>query len=591
MMAEFMQIFGRRLPFTPLVICIVLAVIAVIRIVATYPSISLAYDEPAHIVCGMEWLDKGTLRLEPLHPPLPRVAAALGPYLAGARLPEVKMIAEPGGASFDIYPAGVEILYTNGRYARNLALARIGELPFFILGVGLVFLWGRSLYGNSGGVLAVLLYTTLPTVLAFAGIAYVDFALSVFLPWTVFAFVLWLETPSLKRSLLLGTAGGLTVLSNLSGLLFLPICLVVTFLCWVFRKKEIQREAGSRYLARAVIAIAIAAFVIWGGYRFSVAPLKKAFAKPAEDVARLPGPVRPIARAIINLNPPVPAPDLFKGILSSWQQNKKSLPSYALGHVRRGGFWYFYWLDLGLKTPLPFLILALAGFYLILRSPTDWLVLAPAASALATLLVLMSVKVDFGIRHILFVYPFLVVVASTAGVWLWRERTRWPVAAPAFLAVLLVAQIAASLGAHPDYLAYFNVFGGKAPEERLLFGCDLDCGQDVGNLVETVRALGISHLHAQLWTSADMQRLNLPPFETLPIYQRAGGWIAISLLYLRSGQAIFDGSNPDAYAWLNSYRPVKTIGKTIRLYQIPDNGYSNSNQTVSPPEQRSRPPD
>src|SRR5215467_4596755 len=245
MMAEFMQIFGRRLPFTPLVICIVLAVIAVIRIVATYPSISLAYDEPAHIVCGMEWLDKGTLRLEPLHPPLPRVAAALGPYLAGARLPEVKMIAEPGGASFDIYPAGVEILYTNGRYARNLALARIGELPFFILGVGLVFLWGRSLYGNSGGVLAVLLYTTLPTVLAFAGIAYVDFALSVFLPWTVFAFVLWLETPSLKRSLLLGTAGGLTVLSNLSGLLFLPICLVVTFLCWVFRKKEIQREAGS----------------------------------------------------------------------------------------------------------------------------------------------------------------------------------------------------------------------------------------------------------------------------------------------------------------------------------------------------------
>jgi len=64
-----------------------LVAIAIVRIVATYHDVNQAYDEPAHIACGMEWLDKGTFTMEPQHPPLPRVMAALGPYLAGLRLP------------------------------------------------------------------------------------------------------------------------------------------------------------------------------------------------------------------------------------------------------------------------------------------------------------------------------------------------------------------------------------------------------------------------------------------------------------------------------------------------------------------------
>src|SRR5450432_2587882 len=67
-----------------------LVLIAIGRIVSTYHVFNQAYDEPAHIACGMEWLDKGTFKMEPQHPPLPRVMVALGPYLAGLRLPELK---------------------------------------------------------------------------------------------------------------------------------------------------------------------------------------------------------------------------------------------------------------------------------------------------------------------------------------------------------------------------------------------------------------------------------------------------------------------------------------------------------------------
>jgi len=542
--------------------------LGIFRIVAAYPSISLAYDEPAHIACGMEWLDKGTFQLEPLHPPLARMAAAIGPYLAGARLPQVGSVSDSTGTSFDIYPAGNQILYTHDQFAHNLALARMGEVPFFLVGAILVFFWARSLYGAWPAVGGIFLYTTLPAILAFAGLAYVDFALSVFLPCTLFLFVRWLELPSLKRAAGLGVAAGLAVLSNLSALFFTPICGVAILGGWIWRRRE-SGFPWRVYLRTAVIAVFLSALVIWAGYRFSITPLHQAFAQPAQDVAQLPGPIRSIARTIMRIDPPVPAPDFFRGILASWAQNKKSLPSYALGQVRRGGFWYFYWLDLGLKTPLPFLILAFGGILLSIRSNRSWQCLAPMLSTIAILLVLMIVKVDFGIRHILFIYPLLTVAASGAIFFLWQARPRWPRLIPALLAGLLISQFVSSISAHPDYIAYFNAMGGKHPEERLLFGCDLDCGQDVEKLAQAAQARGISHLTLQLWTSADLRRSQLPSFNTLELYKPTTGWIAISVLYLQSGHGIFDATATDGYAWLNRYQPVAYIGKTIRLYNIP----------------------
>src|SRR5271170_7872208 len=68
-----------------LYIVIALLLLGTIRIVSTYSVFSYTFDEPAHLACGMEWLDKGVYTWEPQHPPLARVAAALGPYLMGVR--------------------------------------------------------------------------------------------------------------------------------------------------------------------------------------------------------------------------------------------------------------------------------------------------------------------------------------------------------------------------------------------------------------------------------------------------------------------------------------------------------------------------
>src|SRR5947209_14951693 len=62
-----------------------LVLLASARIIATYTVFNHTADEPAHVACGMEWLDQGVYRWEAQHPPLARVAAALGPYLLGVR--------------------------------------------------------------------------------------------------------------------------------------------------------------------------------------------------------------------------------------------------------------------------------------------------------------------------------------------------------------------------------------------------------------------------------------------------------------------------------------------------------------------------
>src|SRR3954463_9292616 len=110
----------RLLPWLILAVC---ALAGVLRMVSTYRVFNQTWDEPAHVAAGMQWLDRGGYTYEALHPPLARVMVALGPRLAGIR----------SAGQENVWLEGTAILYAGGRYDRNLALARLGVLPFFLL--------------------------------------------------------------------------------------------------------------------------------------------------------------------------------------------------------------------------------------------------------------------------------------------------------------------------------------------------------------------------------------------------------------------------------------------------------------------------
>jgi hypothetical protein len=564
----------------PHLLALLLLLIGVARIVSTYGVFSQAYDEPAHLACGMEWLDKGTFSLEPIHPPLPRVLAALGPYLAGLRLPQVQVQRDERGDSFSIYPAGNEILSTGNQYRRNVELMRVGMLPLFLIATAVVFYWGRSLMGAWGAVVAVLLFTTIPSVLAFAGLAYVDFSLVAFLPATLFAFTRWLDAPGWRTSLLLGFFAALALLSNLTTLVFLPPCLMAILAANYLLQRRTEAAAALErtpwhWTKLAALAVVIAFFVIWAGYRFSVERLDQVFGKPEHDLqaAHLPCPVRWVALKTVKLNPVVPAPDFIKGLAGNIRIGKKGYTSYLLGHIQKGGRWYFYPVVLLLKAPLPLLVLSMIGAafsWRQRRAPDGWKIAVAPLSASIILLCSLPLKVNLGLRHILFILPLLALTAAYGFTELWKVRARSPKIIPALLGLLVLWQVAASAWAHPDYISYVNELGGRHPENKILYGCDFDCGQDLYRLQQALRERGIDNLHLRIWTSADLDHMNLPHFDTLTANQPVTGWVAASVLYLKMGDAVWDPKLTTAYSWLSAYKPEAYVGKTIRLYRIPE---------------------
>src|SRR5262249_45689608 len=105
-----------------------------------------------------------------------------------------------------------------------------------------------------------------------------DMALTAFLALALYAFTLWWARPGMRETLGLGAATGLAILSKFSVFLFLPACIAAILAVYaVFRRDSLPtlwREVGARSM-KLSMALLVALFLIWGGYRFSfTAPLK-----------------------------------------------------------------------------------------------------------------------------------------------------------------------------------------------------------------------------------------------------------------------------------------------------------------------------
>ena len=118
------------------VVIVLLVLIAVTRVLLTYKLTAQGFDEPGHVAAAIELLDRGTYALDPLHPPLTRIAIGIPLYLAGERFPNWPA-SDPRIHNY--HDVGNSVLYDHGHYLLSLSLARAAVLPFFVLAVGLVF--------------------------------------------------------------------------------------------------------------------------------------------------------------------------------------------------------------------------------------------------------------------------------------------------------------------------------------------------------------------------------------------------------------------------------------------------------------------
>jgi 4-amino-4-deoxy-L-arabinose transferase-like glycosyltransferase len=552
----------------------ILLVIAIGRIVATYNVTAQAFDEPCHVAAAIELLDRGTYRLDPYNTPLARIGIGIPLYLSGARLPHYA----PEDATAKNYNAvGNAILQQGSSYQHSLTLARYGVLPLFLLSTLIVFFWCRREFGDLAAVVSVFLFTTLPVILAFSGIAYSDMAAAFAQPAAIFAFILWLEKPSRKRTVWLGVALGLALLAKFTTLLYLPAAAVsILAVRWLSSKRMVSPKPEtprSNLLLQTVAILLIATAVVWAGYGFSVGRVQESMGLSTASMPsfqHFPGPLRPLARALIERNPFVPAPGLLQGVASAYTFNKQAPPSYFMGQIKPGGWWYFFFVELALKSPPAFLLLSLVGVLALLRRRQKWTALSPVAAIFGILLATTTTHVYYGVRHVIALYPLLAIVAGYGASYLWRVEAGRRLAARYLLAALLACQVASSASAGRDFISYFNFVAEPDPSRLLVEGCDLDCGQDLIRLASELRARKVSHVTLALWTSADMSKTDLPPFEVAQPSRPVAGWFAISLRSLRAGDVFHETYPQNAFDWLRQYQPVQRVGQTILLYHIPD---------------------
>ena len=526
-----------------LLLCLLLVGIACVRVISTYGALSLTVDEPGHLACAMEYVAGHRYTIDLQSPPLGRAMLALGPYLAGSR-------------SFnflDTNHAGLAALASSGNVDRSIFLMRLGNLPFFVLACLVVCLWSWRQFGKPVAVIATGLFTLLPTMLADSGLATTDVSCGATVGAAFLAAILWAEDPTWVKSVVMGLCVGLALLTKFTALGYVSLSMGLALGCYLATARPgwgqlwelVRRRAGPFALAALTSSV-----VIWAAYGFSV------------------GRFQPLGVHFI-----APAPSFFRGIWMAVEHNQRGHTAYLLGEYRRTGWWYYFPVALAVKTPIAFLMMLAVGVTVCLRERARIAYLLPLAFSLGVLLPAMHGQIDIGIRHIEPIYIGLSIIAALGLVQLFqRSRTGLTCA---LTGGVLVGWLTVSVALyHPDYLAYFNAFAGKHPE-NVLVDSNYDWGQDLKFLSKRLHELGVqqfslttfdgvmNHDDLQIW-------YGLPPSKDVDDAAPAPGWTVISPTFAKSYRFHFLNRNNLARPWYEQIPPTERVGALMLYYTPPD---------------------
>lgn len=519
-------------------IAIALVLLGVLRIVTTYNVFSETFDEGIHVAAGMELLDRGTFTLEPKHPPLSVVAVALGPFASGIRSQGHGNKWTEGRAILHAIPDKLD---------RTLALARLGMLPFFLLACWAVWSWTRSLAGEPEAAMAVTLFTLSPPILAHAGLATADMALTGTLVTLTWVASRWLDGPTPWRSVALGAAGAAALTAKITSVPYFGLTALLALGAHGWWERRHRRPVVSRDELRGLlIAGAVGFLTVWTIYGFQHGTLRGV---------------------------PFPLTTLIQGVRDARAFNEQGQVSYLLGTSSVEGDWRFFPVAIAVKTPLTLLAFGLAGIGLLLRHGLrnrDWRHLTPVMLVIGVIAVAIVSRINMGVRHVLPIFAVLAIAGGIALVALWRRASTRP-AARFVVAMTAVAGLLSTTRTHPDYLAYFNELAGAHPE-RILVDSDLDWGQDLKRLADTLRARGIDSVALAYFGSAHPEKYGIAHREIALGDTVRQGHLVVSQTLRQRGRAVFRRRqwtlHPNEFRWLDVEEPAARIGRSLLLYDL-----------------------
>jgi len=445
-----------------------------------------------------------------------------------------------------------------------------------------VLLWftSRRLFSEEAATFTLALAVLSPDLIAHFSLATTDGAGTLFTFAAVAQLVHWRHKPLRGETVLLGIALGVMLIAKLNTLPVFLVCLILILmsqssedatqgqsgnLVWFLERGFRGLGLGWRprfwNWGKAALAGAVSFLVLWAGYFFHVS---RVIFSNGMVTLHFAGYTRiltyplPVSKQFQIF---IPACEYLTGLGMVFVHNLDGHRSFFLGHVSPTGGWKLYFpVAILLKWPILILLLALLGGLVLLRQKrfTQDLLLI-SIFPLMFLAMAISGHINIGVRHVLPVYPFLLLYAGAA--WEWTRGLRKRQAA--FLVVLCL-QAADCLRYAPDYLSYFNAFVSPSHSYQYLSDSNLDWGQGLVALRKYQDAHLGEMLHLAYFGSIDPAWYGIR-YVPLGEDERVTGTVVVSATHL-SGQLL---KNPDGYHWLLAY-PRKTIlNHTLYVFEIP----------------------
>jgi tetratricopeptide (TPR) repeat protein len=439
-----------------------------------------------------------------------------------------------------------------------------------LLGV-FVFRWADEWLGLPAAIAVLVFYTLEPNIAAHASLVTTDLAVTCFMFAAVYFLWHTCDRPTAWNIAATSVFAALAMVTKFSAAVLLPVIgiLLVT--------SALQRHGLTpRRAAGVAAAVAVASFIaIWavydfryeasaaGGWSFQLQETEPRLGESA------------IAGAMLWIDSLRLLPNAFTQGFIYNQGSVQNLGMFLAGEYSTDGWWYYFPFAFLIKTPIALLALFSIGVAALIsrRRETGWrtvpFIVVPAGVYLAFA---MASGINIGLRHILPIYPFVLLLAAAGTTALVTRGQAGRIAAAA-LTMLLVVEVATT---YPYTLTFFNqLAGGPQNGFRYLADSNLGWGQNLKGLKRWMDRNGVTHINLAYFGQADPEYYGIhatylpgsPSFRLMDIRRpQLPGYVAIgstvlSGVYLQPHWRLF-------YRPFSDLAPVAVVGNSIRVYWL-----------------------
>ena len=539
---------------------------------------SATVDEVSHIGAGVSYLQKLDLRLNPEHPPLPKVLAAIPLVIRGVRA-DYNHISWT--ISDKIFPAylgqwvfGEQLLQKWNDPRTILKWARLPMLLLtLLLGVAL-FVFAKKLGSPWGGVLCLCLFVSTPAFLTFGPLVHTDIAVALFCLLTLWTFASLWRDPTHANVLLFGLSLAGALLSKFTaGLLFFAF--VAFALSLRLRplpglpeskgEAKLWRRRRWRVTLKGILCAAVIVYVFY---------LVFSWHQPTNALSFLGN--SPVALFLRRaLFPPVL---YFQGVF--WVIVSGVRPTFILGRYYSHGVWFYFPVVFVLKSSLASLVLlplslliAIArksknkdrGSAISPKLALHWRALW-VALFLFTAACMLS-PLDISIRH--FTIPMVLLFVLLAPVPRMLSELRagsptWVQLGSFAVTVSLAGCLFTAVLAYPYYFPFVNSLSMGRPAYTLMNDSNVDWNQSLPEVKRFAEQHGLQTILLDEYGFSDptafVPQAHLWNCQK-PAPQDLGQWVVIS------AGMILDGHN---CGWLMQYPNEPLAGGSLYAVHLHD---------------------